>query len=157
MPNVHLVPLTEADYADYMARSVADYAADNVKAGYWTSAEAQQRAQSVFDRLLPQGVHTPEQHLYSIRDAESGVQVGVIWLHENRKQVLGFIYDFVISEQFRRQGYGTAALLALEDVARQMGLTKLNLHVFGHNTPAKALYEKVGYVVTSFNMGKAIT
>jgi RimJ/RimL family protein N-acetyltransferase len=156
MATVTLALLTEAEFAPYLQGTMRDYAAENVKAGYWSEAEAQARAEKVFAELLPDGVKTAAQHLYSIRDAQTGEPVGVIWLHENERRGMGFIYDFVIFEAFRRRGYGTQALLLLEDEARRMKLPKLHLHVFGHNTVAKALYEKVGYTVTSYDMAKPL-
>jgi RimJ/RimL family protein N-acetyltransferase len=45
----------------------------------------------------------------------------------------------------RRRGIGAALLEAAEDWAHSAGVTKLELHVFPHNTPAIALYEKHGY------------
>ena len=45
-------------------------------------------------------------------------------------------------------------MLALEEEARRFGLTALALHVFGHNTAARALYEGIGYQITNINMRK---
>ena len=36
-------------------------------------------------------------------------------------------------------------MAAAEEWARRAGVTKLELHVFPHNEPAIALYEKLGY------------
>jgi RimJ/RimL family protein N-acetyltransferase len=45
----------------------------------------------------------------------------------------------------RRRGVGAALLERAESWARDAGVAKLELHVFPHNTPALALYEKLGY------------
>jgi RimJ/RimL family protein N-acetyltransferase len=45
----------------------------------------------------------------------------------------------------RRRGIGAALLVAAEAWARSAGVTKLELHVFPHNTPAIALYDKHGF------------
>ena len=37
-----------------------------------------------------------------------------------------------------------------------MGLAAISLHVFGHNTAARALYEKLGFVTKSVLMSKAL-
>jgi RimJ/RimL family protein N-acetyltransferase len=52
----------------------------------------------------------------------------------------------MVAAGFRRRGIGTALLAAAEEWARSAGVTKLELHVFPHNAPAIALYEKHGYV-----------
>jgi RimJ/RimL family protein N-acetyltransferase len=51
----------------------------------------------------------------------------------------------MVDARFRRRGIGTALLVAAEEWARSAGVTKLELHVFPHNTPAIALYDKHGY------------
>lgn len=51
----------------------------------------------------------------------------------------------MVDAAYRRRGIGAALLVAAERWARAAGVTKLELHVFPHNTPAIALYEKHGY------------
>jgi RimJ/RimL family protein N-acetyltransferase len=51
----------------------------------------------------------------------------------------------MVAAPFRRRGVGTALLAAAEDWARAAGVRKLELHVFPHNLPALALYERCGY------------
>jgi ribosomal protein S18 acetylase RimI-like enzyme len=67
-----------------------------------------------------------------------------------------FVYDVRIDEQFQRRGYATQAFEALEVLARDMGIATIGLHVFGHNTAARALYEKLGFVTTNVLMSKNI-
>jgi RimJ/RimL family protein N-acetyltransferase len=45
----------------------------------------------------------------------------------------------------RRHGVGTALLEAAVEWARAAGVRKLELHVFPHNAPAIALYERFGF------------
>ena len=54
------------------------------------------------------------------------------------------------------QGYATQALEALEAHAKPNGVKKLGLHVFGHNTAARELYKKAGYLETNVSMAKVI-
>lgn len=44
----------------------------------------------------------------------------------------------------------------LEEHVKSMGINKITLHVFGHNQPAIALYEKMGYKTFSMHMAKEI-
>jgi ribosomal protein S18 acetylase RimI-like enzyme len=46
--------------------------------------------------------------------------------------------------------------LALDLSARQQGATKLALHVFAHNTPARELYRALGYKETNVVMSKEL-
>ena len=45
-------------------------------------------------------------------------------------------------------------MLALEEFLRARGIKSINLHVFGHNTVAISLYEKLGYRPTNMNLRK---
>jgi RimJ/RimL family protein N-acetyltransferase len=51
----------------------------------------------------------------------------------------------MVAPEHRRLGAGTALMQAAEAWARQAGIEKLELHVFPHNDPAIALYERLGY------------
>ena len=51
----------------------------------------------------------------------------------------------MVAREHRRQGVGRALLAAAEDWARTVGVTKLELHVFLHNTAAISLYTHLGY------------
>ena len=53
-------------------------------------------------------------------------------------------------------GYGTQALRAVEERASELGAASVELHVFGHNPAARALYEKVGYETMSVVMAKRL-
>ena len=51
----------------------------------------------------------------------------------------------MVARDRRRRGIGRALMEAAETWARANGIVKLELHVFPHNRPAIALYEKLGY------------
>lgn len=82
----------------------------------------------------------------------------MIWFSQKSPTNLeeGFIYDFIIYEQYQGRGYGKAAMKKAEIVAKGMGINKIGLHVFGHNKIARGLYEKMGYEITNITMAKSI-
>jgi L-phenylalanine/L-methionine N-acetyltransferase len=55
-------------------------------------------------------------------------------------------FGITVARAYRSIGVGRALLEAVEVWARQVGVEKIMLRVFDTNTPARALYEKMGYV-----------
>ena len=51
----------------------------------------------------------------------------------------------MVAKDHRRRGVGSALMEAAEEWARSAGVRKLELHVFPHNEPAIALYDRLGY------------
>ncbi len=153
---ITLTPMTDADYDVYLPYSVGEYAKDHVAAGDWTPEEALERSAREFAQLLPDGVRTAGNWLYMLVN-EAGEKVGYIWYAAHpRRGEIAFIYDFEVYESFRRRGYGAAALEALAAEAQGRGFKSLQLHVFGHNAPARRLYAKLGFAETHVTMEKTL-
>lgn len=153
---MQLIPMTEAELADYLQRLIPDYAAEHVRAGNWTAEEAETRAAAQIREFLPDGVATPDHYLYTLHAGSVNGSVGLIWFAVMRHgpKPRGFIYDIVIHPELRRQGYGAQAMRAIEETARELGIDSISLHVFGHNSAARALYDQLGYRVTDLWMKK---
>ena len=135
-----------------------DYAADKVRAGAWSESEAQLRAAKDVDGLLPEGPATQGHFLYSVREDAADAEVGTVWfaLRDSGVRRYVWIYDIIINENFRRRGYASRTLELVEARAKELGAKSVELHVFGHNQGAQALYAKVGYSVTSITMAKQV-
>ena len=151
-----LIPMTQLEYEAFLERLIPDYAADNVRAGYWDESEALEKSRQETERLLPQGLRSENHHLFTLYDGDQAV--GIIWLKANvdRPVKSGFIFDVEIKEEFRGKGYGKQVMLLIEEKARELGLKSIGLHVFGYNTVAKHLYESIGYETSSLNMIKKL-
>ena len=156
--SVRLVRMTLEQAEDYLERDVQLFVREDVAAGYWSAEEALVKARNAHTSLLPLGPDTEGHHFFTIVDAGSGEAVGSTWLHEDHSlnPPIGYIFDIVIEEPLRRQGYGEGTMLALEALATDLGLGYLGLHVFAHNPGARQLYEKLGYTVRSLNMTKTL-
>lgn len=149
--------MSDAEYAAYAEESIPDYAAEKVASGQWTAEESLALAKRSFDELLPQGRHTPDHHLFTVLDGQS-VAVGMLWIAAQVRagQRIAYVYDVGIKPEHRRKGHAAGAFMALESKARELGLSGVALHVFGHNLAAQALYAKLGYAPTNINMFKPL-
>ena len=155
MATVSLVPMRPERYVTWHAYSVAGYAEENVTAGRWTPDEALANSEHDFNALLPDGLDTDGQELWSVVDG-AGDEVGILWVATDRRPSYAFIYDIEMNPDRRSEGFGTATLLALEDWCRANGISTIGLHVFGHNQGAWRLYQRMGYVEKSIQMEKQL-
>ena len=71
--------------------------------------------------------------------------------HPARRHVADL--GLMVSAGHRRKGVGWALLEQAVAWARDTDVTKLELHVFPHNAPAIALYEKFGFVREGYRRG----
>ena len=152
-----LAPMTPIDYEEFRADSIVGFAQDKIASGQWAASEADTLSAQEFHSLLPQGLNTPDNHLYRIVDG-TGNKVGILWIaaKERGGQRIAYVYDVGVLPSHQRQGHAERAFAALELEVKRLGLQGLALHVFGHNTGAHALYVKLGFVATNINMFKPV-
>jgi len=153
---VKLVPMDPADYPAYLENSIREYAEDKVKSGQWKESESLEKSRGEFLHLLPDGVHTKNEFIYSIVNEETNQKIGILWveikMEESPRRAFG--YDFIVYESYRGKGFGKQALQALDKILISMDVESMGLHVFGHNTTAFELYKKMGFEITNINMRK---
>lgn len=65
-----------------------------------------------------------------------------------------YIEDIIVDERFRGTGIGSALLAHIEDWARSLGITRIELTVWEFNTSARALYEHREFHTLNRNMSK---
>lgn len=154
--NLRLTPMLEDEFKNFLEDQIAGYAQENVRAGYWHESNAWQRSREAVERLLPQGLKTPNHYLFVVRIGER--RVGIIWMRITVDLPVkqAFIFDIEIDKAERGKGYGKATMILIEEKAKELGQTQMGLHVFAHNMLARSLYEGLGYRVTSLNMIKDI-
>ena len=152
-----LLRMVEEDFAAFLAESVVSYAAEKVASGQWAAVDSLRLSQQAFVELLPQGLATPDNHVWHIV-TEPEVCVGALWMavEERAGQRVGYVYELRIAAAHQRQGHARQAMLALEVETRALGLAGIALHVFGHNHAARALYAQLGYEPTNINLFKAV-
>jgi ribosomal protein S18 acetylase RimI-like enzyme len=153
-----LQPMSEAGYTRFWRESIAGYAQEKVTAGQWLAETAPDQSGAEFAGLLPQGLATPDHHLFEIIDAASGQAVGHLWFAIELRHGLrvAYVYDLAVHPEHQRRGHATRAFRAMEDRVRALNAWRIDLHVFGHNPGAQALYAALGYQVTSVTMAKGL-
>lgn len=155
---VQLVPMTKAEYRTFRDRSVREYAEEKVAAGTWKPEDAPALSEAAFRRFLPDDLDTEGAYLFSVQENDRRAPVGHLWFNvmEQEKGPVAFILDILVYDEFQGKGYGRAAMTALEEKVRELGLNTIGLHVFGHNQRAYRLYQKMGYTVTDIQMSKTL-
>lgn len=92
---------------------------------------------------------SPDRHRYLIYDED--VLVGETTLQINPPQLMiniplsGWVSICIGNKDYWRKGAATFAMTFLEDLAKSMGIYRLELGVFDFNEKARSLYSKLGY------------
>ena len=150
---IKLEPIQREDFERFLESEIRGYADDHVRNGNWPVEGALERSRKEFETLLPNGIHSKDQYLWSIVDKEN--KIGMLWVQI--KDQKAFIYDFVIDEALRGKGYGKQALTAMDEKLKSLKVESVELHVFGDNITAQELYKKMGYQITGIHMKKKLT
>lgn len=155
-PRLALRPMKAAEFQRYLKSAIPGYAQAHIRAGDVDPKQALRKAKAEYAALLPDGLASPGHHLYAITLSQGGKAIGMVWFelkqrHGKRK---AFIFDFMLEKAQRGKGLGTQSMAALEQRARVLGAEAVELHVFGDNLAARALYEKSGYRYTGMHMLK---
>ena len=147
---ITLDPMQQEDFDRIIENEIRGYAAEHVRNGNWPEEGSLERSRKEFETLLPQGIHTPNQYLWSLMDEDR--KIGFLWVEV--KNGKAFIYDFLIHEEYRSKGYGKQSLTAMDERLRSMNVNSVSLHVFGDNVTAQELYKKMGFEITGMHMHK---
>ena len=153
---VRLRTLRDDELDPYVQTAMRGYIEDIAERGGVPRHLAETKAQRDFEQLWPGGRPAEGQDIYAVEDAGTGERVGYLWLAERDsqgRQVL-WIYDIQIDERFRGRGLGRATMALVEEQARERGLARVELNVFGGNEVARTLYRSVGYEESAVWMGK---
>jgi ribosomal protein S18 acetylase RimI-like enzyme len=153
-----LTPMTEPEFATYLAKAIPEFAQDKVDAGQWAVDDALELSRTGYAEQLPQGLSTPGNFFFTVRDATTHADVGMLWFAVQARagQSIAYVHDVYIHPEHQRKGHASRAFAALETETCVRGLAGVALHVFGHNSGAQALYHKLGYQTTNISMFKTL-
>jgi ribosomal protein S18 acetylase RimI-like enzyme len=133
--------MTEKEYEIYNEYNIDDYAKELTKAGNCAEKDSLAESTKVMTELLPDGLKTQDHYFFHIENDNK--DIGHLWYM--LKDKVCFICDFMIYQDFRRQGFAYKSLQHLEDKMSNPDCQHIGLHVFGHNQPAIKLYKKYGF------------
>ena len=152
-----LRPMTEAEYLAWQEATIPAYAADKVASGQWAKEDALELSRKEYQQLLPEGLDTQDNFLFTILDLQSR-PVGMLWFAVKTKFAakVAYVFDVNVWPERQREGHALRAFVALEDEVQRLGLSGIALHVFGHNTGAQALYAKLGFHPTNISLYKPV-
>lgn len=149
---ITLRAITPPEMADYRSFFVEDYGRELVENEGLSPESARQRAEADMDQDFPGGVVPPGHRLWCIEPQDQSEVLGYLWVKAQAESTL-FVMDFALLPLHRGQGYGTAALAALDEVAKREG-RGLKLRVAESNSRALSLYQRAGYRITGYQMAK---
>lgn len=156
MGELLLRPMTQEEYVVWREESVREYAAEIATSRDLDPASAAAQSAGEFAQLLPDGLASPDMHLWTALVDDESVGIGWFELRERASGVSAWIYDIRVDSARRGQGLGRDLLDALHDAARDLGATSMTLNVFGDNPTAIRLYETSGYTVTAQQMRREL-
>ncbi|MFD3804145.1 GNAT family N-acetyltransferase [Streptomyces sp. NPDC058611] len=150
-------PMAPAEFDDWLERAVGEYAHHLTTPGT-TPEQGLAASRAEHARMLPAGRETPGAGFLLLEAPEGGV-LGTLWIGD--LEVAGFgaipyVWDVDVAAEHRRKGHGRALMLLAERTALAAGARHLGLHVVEGNTPARRLYESLGYRDTAVNAIKAL-
>jgi RimJ/RimL family protein N-acetyltransferase len=128
------------------ARALVELAHDvSTEPEGWLISEGEWRSIRDERRYLAAARRSPDLAVL-VAENDAGV-VGRLSIVRDLHPACAHVADLglMVARAHRRQGVGSALLRAAEEWARDTGIRKLELSVFPHNEPARALYERQGY------------
>ena len=160
---ITLVPLNDAEYAEFAELQVVENARQRINAGEWTAEEAVSCTGEGLEGLLADTLRGTGDIFLKGVDVD-GVRVGWVWvapapsavavarsglvafLGEDRERKR-WLSQITVEEARRRRGYGRALLMALHSWLEAQGIEELWLRVYDWNEAARRLYAWAGYEV----------
>ena len=142
----HGRPMTPAEYGPWVERGIVDYGERLVAPGM-TAEDGVAASRAEHARMLPRGQDTPGT-AFIVLEGPEGAVLGPRWVGPYELPGLGsspYVYDVEVAAEHRGRGHGRTLMLLAEHAALAQGARTLGLHVAEGNTPARRLYESLGY------------
>ncbi|MEU8025198.1 MULTISPECIES: GNAT family N-acetyltransferase [Micromonospora] len=151
-----LAPMTDDQLVRLRVGLERSYAENLAEARGLSPEAARAEALAQIGRLLPDGVASPGV-LLRVALVE-GEEVGWIWttLPGADLPTMAWIHNIEVHPAHRGQGHARRMIQLAEAELARLGVDRLGLNVFGHNTVAIRLYDSLGFRVTAQQMVKPL-
>ena len=149
---IALRTLREDEYAGWDAAHRAEYGRGLIEHVGMPQKDAEAKVARDVAFVLPDGLATANTRIWAVE--HDGRKVGTVFL--GVREGGAWLYDITIDAGERGQGYGRAAMTALEAEVRTLGYDTVALNVWGANEVARALYRSLGYAEESVHMRKQL-
>lgn len=156
MERVQLKPMSEPSLTDFMSTLKTRYTLNRQQSNLLSEAEAIAFTERQWTNILPDGTATAGHHFLHIQNESGNTPIGSTWIQIDLTNHAAFIFEIIVQSSSRGQGFGRAALKAIQSFAKEQGCNKLGLNVFASNTIAKNLYRSLGFEEVSTDMIKSI-
>jgi len=135
---IDLRAMTQLEFDEYRLHALETLTAEFATAHGTESEEARREAELCFEFLIPEGrLPAPDQHPYTILRDEK--PVGVVWfgIRRDRPTPEAYVLDLWVEPPWRRTGIATEAMRKVESLVEELGINRVGLNVFEHNTAAR--------------------
>lgn len=155
---INLRKMKQEEFPAYRDYFINDYGKEITENYGHSLTRSLQIAQQELEEDLPLNITTPEHYLFCIElDKKINPKIiGYMWYKKQENDNSIFIMDFYIYEKHQNKGYGTASIEVLEKKLSNNGVNEIKLRVAFGNKRALALYKKLGFNITGYNMIKKI-
>jgi ribosomal protein S18 acetylase RimI-like enzyme len=152
MKKIKLIQYTEFEIDKYIDVVIEQFSVALAKTGIKNPAVIAEN--KVIGEFFPGRKPNDKQFVFHIQDADTGTQVGWIWLADRGNSELR-VADLHINEVNRGLGYGAASMIVAEQFAIDKGFSTISFNVFDENVVAKTMYERLGYRVVAEENGRS--
>jgi GNAT superfamily N-acetyltransferase len=144
--------MTAAQRRTALDGEAAEYAEAKARAGFWPREESLSRARAEIASTV--GPNPAKRgHEFFVGVDEAGRRIGWVWFGpvpgSETSRGKRWLFQIVVDEPLRGNGYGRGLLQAVERQVRDDGMAWLHLNVFRWNLVAVRLYETSGYEIVS--------
>lgn len=154
---MELIKMTKEQYAGYRSEFIDSLGIAYEKNCAMNRTNAVAAAESHLNDTLPNGLYTKDHDLFMA--SQDGNIVGSVWVawYRNLPISTAYIYDLRVISSKRGQGFGRVIINCVEQLAQELSMKQMLLHVFHSNQNAFRFYtQRAGFEMQSSFLRKSL-